>query len=204
MMRRQVVGQELASPRNPNLVLTRFRRLPEERERCLRLWDLEGEEEEVGKEGKETKLPKRSFSFSLTQLRRTLSSSKVETFRGGERKRDNVVGQVGRGWGDVPGGEAGGKEGRQHGLGARRVGPRAEDEIDRQGNSPSSLHSRFERDFIRKPRQLLEVAENHEEEEEEDKKELVKEDKDECLRPRVIQGQNNTDDWVWSTTTYII
>ena len=34
MMRRQVVGQELASPRNPNLVLTRFRRLPEERERC--------------------------------------------------------------------------------------------------------------------------------------------------------------------------
>ena len=47
-MRRQVVGQELASPRNPNLVLTRFRRLPEERERCLRLWDLEGEEEQVG------------------------------------------------------------------------------------------------------------------------------------------------------------
>ena len=92
-MRRQVVGQELASPRNPNLVLTRFRRLPEERERCLRLWDLEDEEE---KGGKETKLPKRSFSFSLTQLRRTLSSSKVETFRGGERRRDNILGG---GWG---------------------------------------------------------------------------------------------------------
>ena len=95
MMRRQVVGRELASPRNPNLVLTRFRRLPEERDRCLRLWDLEDEKEE----NRETvgKLPKRSFSFSLTQLRRTLSSAKVETFRGGERRGDTGVG--GGGWG---------------------------------------------------------------------------------------------------------
>ena len=93
-MRRQVVGRELASPRNPNLVLTRFRRLPEERDRCLRLWDFE-EEEDAGKETG-GKIPKRSFSFSLTQLRRTLSSSKVETFRGGERREDTAEGG---GWG---------------------------------------------------------------------------------------------------------
>ena len=206
MMRRQVVGRELASPRNPNLVLTRFRRLPEERDRCLRLWDLE--DEEVGEKGeKETtvgKLPKRSFSFSLTQLRRTLSSAKVETFRGGERREDRGVGG---GWGtkcDVAE-QAGDEEvgGREDGLGARKVGPRAEDEIDRQGHSPSSLHSRFERDFIRKPRRLLEVAEA-EEKVEEKKIFLKEEEKEERLLPRVIQGQNNSDDWVWSMSTYII
>ena len=201
MMRRQVVGRELASPRNPNLVLTRFRRLPEERDRCLRLWDLEDEKEE----SRETvgKLPKRSFSFSLTQLRRTLSSAKVETFRGGDRRDDIGIG--GGGWGtkgevaEQARGQEG--EGREHGLGARRVGPRAEDEIDRQGHSPSSLHSRFERDFIRKPRRLVEVAET---EEKVEKENFVKEEKEERLLPRVIEGQNNSDDWVWSMSTYII
>ena len=198
-MRRQVVGRELASPRNPNLVLTRFRRLPEERDRCLRLWDFE-EEEDAGKETG-GKIPKRSFSFSLTQLRRTLSSSKVETFRGGERREDTA-----EGWGPrvEVGEQAGSRDGggREHELGARRVGPRAEDEIDRQGYSPSSLHSRFERDFIRKPRRLLEVAET--EEKEVKKEENEKFEKEERLLPRVIQGQNNSDDWVWSMTTYII
>ena len=203
-MRRQVVGRELASPRNPNLVLTRFRRLPEERDRCLRLWDFE-EEEDAGKETG-GKIPKRSFSFSLTQLRRTLSSSKVETFRGGERREDTAEGG---GWGPrvEVGEQAGSRDGggREHELGARRVGPRAEDEIDRQGYSPSSLHSRFERDFIRKPRRLLEVAETEEKEvKKEENEKFGKDKKEERLLPRVIQGQNNSDDWVWSMTTYII
>ena len=216
MMRRQVGGKELASPRNPNLVLTRFTRLPEERDRCLRLWDLDDEEKEEKTGMKEEtvmgKLPKRSFSFSLTQLRRTLSSAKVETFRGGERREDTG------GWGwkgeevaeqaEGGSGREGGFLGREDGLGARRVGARAEDEIDRQGHSPSSLHSRFERDFVRKPRRLLEVDETMEEKEDDFMKEkeenFVKEEKERLL-PRVIQGQqNNSDDWVWSMTTYII
>ena len=202
-MRRQVVGRELASPRNPNLVLTRFRRLPEERDRCLRLWDLE---DEVKGEKEETvmgKLPKRSFSFSLTQLRRTLSSAKVETFRGGERREDmggwGTKGEVAE---EARDGEDG--LGREDGLGARKVGPRAEDEIDRQGHSPNSLHSRFERDFVRKPRRLLEVDETKEENFMKEEN-FVKEEKEERLLPRVIQGQqNNSDDWVWSMSTYII
>ena len=211
MMRRQVVGRELASPRNPNLVLTRFRRLPEERDRCLRLWDLEDEEkEEKGVKKVMGKLPKRSFSFSLTQLRRTLSSAKVETFRGGDGREDTGWGTQGELVAEQAEDGLGREErflGREDGLGARKVGARAEDEIDRQGHSPNSLHSRFERDFVRKPRRLLEVDETNEEKEENFMKEenFVKEEKEERLLPRVIQGQqNNSDDWVWSMSTYII
>ena len=41
-------------------------------------------------------------------------------------------------------------------------------------------------------------------EEKVEKENFVKEEKEERLLPRVIEGQNNSDDWVWSMSTYII